>query len=181
MQKSKYELGRCTWEKKCEACLDTYQAWRKHQVLCIGCYSSMQSRKAESKNTNQYVWQVKGKVHEHRYLAEQVLGRKLQTNEVVHHINDDPKDNRLENLMVLDRRSHSKLHIFLDLQRVIWEKSQNENHGNCWNSLIAPITTTWLETTGVKVIRIWEIGQSAAEPLKQECNEEGSETKLVTS
>lgn len=35
------------------------------------------------------------------------------------------------------------------------------------------MTTTWLETTGVNVKKLWEIGQSAAEPL---LNEEGSET-----
>ena len=38
------------------------------------------------------------------------------------------------------------------------------------------MTTAWLETTNAKntkVIKLWEIGQSAAEPL---LNEEGSET-----
>ena len=35
------------------------------------------------------------------------------------------------------------------------------------------MTTTWLETTNVNVKKLWEIGQSAAEPL---LNEEGSET-----
>lgn len=49
----------------------------------------------------------------------------------------------------------------------------NENRGNCWNTLIVPMTTAWLETTSAKVIKLWEIGQSASEPL---LNEEGSET-----
>ena len=64
-----------------------------------------------------------------------------------------------------------------DQQRVIFEKSRNENPENCWNNLIVPITTAWLETAGANVIKIWEIGQSAAEPL---LNEEGSETKHGT-
>jgi len=40
------------------------------------------------------------------------------------------------------------------------------------------MTTTWLETATVKVIKIWEIGQSAAEPLSNEktLQVEGSET-----
>ena len=38
------------------------------------------------------------------------------------------------------------------------------------------MTTTWLETTSVKVIKLWEISQSAAEPLKVKTQEEGSET-----
>lgn len=54
----------------------------------------------------------------------------------------------------------------------------NGNSENCWNSLIVPMTTTWLETTNVKVIKLWEIGQSAAEPLS---NEEGSETMHAAS
>lgn len=54
----------------------------------------------------------------------------------------------------------------------------NGNSANCWNSLIVPMTTTWLETTNVKVIKLWEIGQSAAKPL---LNEEGSETMHAAS
>jgi len=44
-------------------------------------------------------------------------------------------------------------------------KANYENLENCWNNLRVPITTTWLETTSVKVIKLWEIGQSASEPL----------------
>lgn len=63
------------------------------------------------------------------------------------------------------------------LVRVIFEKSSNENQGNCWDNLRVPLTTTWLETTCVTVQKLSEIGQSAAEPLKQfNCDEEGSET-----
>lgn len=52
---------------------------------------------------------------------------------------------------------------------------------NCWNSLRDQLTKTWLETTGVNVIKIVDIGRSAAEPLNEDTihmfsNEEGSET-----
>lgn len=40
-------------------------------------------------------------VNEHRWLMEQHLGRELGTDEVVHHINGDKLDNRLENLQVM--------------------------------------------------------------------------------
>lgn len=54
---------------------------------------------------------VNGKrVFEHRYLMEQKIGRPLRANEVVHHINKDSLDNRLENLRLMGRGEHTVLH-----------------------------------------------------------------------
>lgn len=47
---------------------------------------------------------------EHRWLMEQKLGRKLHTDEVVHHINENKLDNRLENLEIISRKDHSSHH-----------------------------------------------------------------------
>ena len=46
----------------------------------------------------------------HRKIMERHLGRMLRKDEVVHHINGNPLDNRIENLQVMTQPEHVKLH-----------------------------------------------------------------------
>ena len=50
------------------------------------------------------------RIFEHRAVMEAHIGRKLTDDEVVHHINGDKTDNRIENLQLMTRGEHSTLH-----------------------------------------------------------------------
>ena len=54
-------------------------------------------------------------------------------------------------------------------------KKNSSNSENCWNILRDHLTKAWLETSSAKVLKISDIGQSAAEPLNSIEYEEGSE------
>lgn len=55
-------------------------------------------------------YEVNYKGYKHRQIAEECLGKKLHTKDVVHHLDGNKTHNSPENLIVLSPSSHSKLH-----------------------------------------------------------------------
>lgn len=53
-------------------------------------------------------------VYLHRSIVEKHIKRTLKREEEVHHINFNPEDNRIENLLVIDRKEHLRLHSRLE-------------------------------------------------------------------
>jgi hypothetical protein len=58
-----------------------------------------------------------GLVREHRLVMERHLGRYLWPEEVVHHENDNPQDNRIENLKIFANNAEHKRHEDAERQR----------------------------------------------------------------
>ena len=70
-------------------------------------------RREYSSSENLYAMYYDGSkwVQEHRRVAELLIGRELEADEVVHHINETKWDNRPANLEVMTRSAHSSHHL----------------------------------------------------------------------
>ena len=56
---------------------------------------------------------------EHRLIMENFLGRKLEFNEVVHHIDGNKINNNLDNLDLCTRVQHNRCHA--DMEKIVFE------------------------------------------------------------
>ncbi len=65
----------------------------------------------------------KGFILEHRYVAERFMGRALYRDEEVHHLDFNKKHNNPDNLLVLHKSQHRKLHKWIREGCIIKRKS----------------------------------------------------------
>lgn len=66
----------------------------------------------------------RGYVYEHRLVMEQHIGRYLLSTEDVHHKDKNRQNNHFDNLLLLDRREHHRLHRSEQISRVINKSPQ---------------------------------------------------------
>lgn len=66
------------------------------------------------------------KQYVHRWVMESVLGRPIEKDEVVHHINEDKHDNRPENLQVMNDSEHRAHEISKTVQTDLWKKNNHD-------------------------------------------------------
>lgn len=77
--------------------------WKIDRIVSAGGYDYAAVQNHPNSNSNGYVYH-------HRIVMENNIGRLLNNNEVVHHINGNKKDNRIENLMLMGVGEHVALH-----------------------------------------------------------------------
>jgi hypothetical protein len=77
--------------------------WRKWQQVSCGKY--IFAKIPMHPNAVEH-----GYVLEHRIVMENHLNRLLKDDEIIHHINENTKDNRLENLQLMKREEHKQFH-----------------------------------------------------------------------
>jgi hypothetical protein len=116
--------------KKCKGILNGIQKRKGEFRKCLKCGKEYWSRPTDDRrgyvkkycSRKCYIPTEKGEaisydgylvingIKVHRILMEKNIGRKLLSTEIVHHINEDRLDNRIENLQIVSRSLHNKIH-----------------------------------------------------------------------
>lgn len=104
--------------RHCLNCGSEFVVVSRHKdkkFCCTKCATDNRRNKKRTatlgSNGYKYVWFANGSGQkEHRFIIEQIIGRKLDRDEVVHHIDGNRSNNDISNLVVMSRGEHSALH-----------------------------------------------------------------------
>lgn len=105
-KRTEFKKGMIPWNKGLKGVQDGKNngRWKGGKAKHSSGYILLKSQNHPFKNNHGYVLA-------HRLVMEKHLGRYLLPVEVVHHINNNKKDNRIENLMLLkNNKEHMKYH-----------------------------------------------------------------------
>ncbi len=119
--KRKFETRQCEW---CgESVSRNRTQFKEHTFCSMECCAKWQAENTRCENASRWnggkidqngYWFIKqpdgSYKQKHIMVAEKMLGRTLEKDEVVHHINKNKKDNRPDNLVVLSRKEHIQIH-----------------------------------------------------------------------
>ena len=113
--------------KECKGKLNSIQKTTGKYVKCLKCGKPIWSRPASPRK---YCTECHGPKHGkaisydgyyvingikvHRMIMEEHIGRKLESTEIAHHINGDKLDNRIENLKLVSRAEHNRIHFAIN-------------------------------------------------------------------
>jgi len=84
-----------------------------HKVSNLGIANRRGGNRKPRKYLYNGYWCIsttEGRYFIHRHIMEEKLGRPLNENEIVHHINGNKLDNRPENLVLTTRSEHQSVH-----------------------------------------------------------------------
>ena|SRR3990167_11220027 len=88
-------------------------AWKGGRIITKEGYVKVKNYIHPHRTKNDYY-------PEHRLVMEASIGRILLRKEKVHHINGNKQDNRIENLVILSNKAHSRLHRFKEVNEDTW-------------------------------------------------------------
>ena len=113
-----------------------------------------------------------------RYMMECKIGRKLRPDEIVHHINRDPLDDRIENLQLVSRGEHNRIHLSGVINWSTINAANKQRIANCKKERIRlQPEILKLYNSGYGVWRIGSILNKDGRTIQRILNETHNETK----